>query len=777
MNNSPGDRTEHLNSPSTLTLVCIVAALSYLVPKLEGAMISNPQTVWPLWPGCAILVSVLLLARPKIWPILIPVAFAGFILFDLEAGVAPSSIAWFMLADTVQVLIAAGGLKYFFGGVPRLNSLTAIAKYALVAVILAPFFAAFLSARGIHGEYWNSWRVSFYSEVLAFVTLAPAILNWITEGRSWVRKSRADHAGAVALLVGLVLISHTVLTAVETHSSPALLYSLVPFLLGSALFFGSLGISTSVVIVTGLSIWGAVHGRGPFSHGDPDSIRSLQVFLIFAATPFMVLAALVEDRKLTSRELALANDRLLLAMEAGTAVAWDLDVRSGRDRWFGNLQTIFGIRSDTYLGDAQDFLSYVHPDDKQRVSDSLTDARINGKLYAPEFRVVRPDGAIRWLVARGKFYYAEDDSAERMLGVSMDVTERKLAEEVVKQVEGRYRRIVETTNEGICLLDSTFHVSYVNLQMANMIGYEPGELIGQSVLNFYFAEDVEHKKQVLEGRQQGVSEHLEERLKRKDASELWVRVSTIPLFKDDGQFDGVLAMVADFTDRKLAEDALAAVSRRLIHAQEQERTRIARELHDDIAQRLALVVMTLQHLHVNSHGLSVEARNQTRTLWKQTEELAKDVQSLSHQLHSSKLEYLGLAIAARGFCHDFASQQNVEVDFKTQDLPTSLSKDISLCFFRVLQEALHNSAKHSGTRHFQVRLWATPEDIHLTVGDPGTGFDMEVAKSSRGLGLISMEERLKQLNGTFSIESSEHGTTVHAFAPLRSSSIPLRAAG
>jgi signal transduction histidine kinase len=132
----------------------------------------------------------------------------------------------------------------------------------------------------------------------------------------------------------------------------------------------------------------------------------------------------------------------------------------------------------------------------------------------------------------------------------------------------------------------------------------------------------------------------------------------------------------------------------------------------------------------------------------------------------------------RGFCREFGEQQKVEIDFKTHDLPVPLSPDISLCFFRVLQEALHNSTKHSGVRYFEVELWGTPDEIHLTVSDSGAGFDIDGAKASRGLGLISMAERLKLLNGTLSIESQpKQGTTIHARVPLGSDSKPMRATG
>jgi signal transduction histidine kinase len=236
-------------------------------------------------------------------------------------------------------------------------------------------------------------------------------------------------------------------------------------------------------------------------------------------------------------------------------------------------------------------------------------------------------------------------------------------------------------------------------------------------------------------------------------------------------------VIADITERKLAEAALANVSRKLIEAQEQERTRIGRELHDDIGQRLAMVAIQLQQTHEDFLVLP-EVRNRMGELNKEISGIADDIQSLSHELHSAKLQYLGIASAMRGFCQEFAKQQKVEIDFKAHDLPSPLSPDISLCLFRVLQEALHNSAKHSGVRHIEVRLWGTSDEIQLSVKDSGAGFDREAAKTSRGLGFISMEERLKLVDGTLSIESQpKSGTTIHARAPLRAGSDSMRAAG
>jgi len=150
-------------------------------------------------------------------------------------------------------------------------------------------------------------------------------------------------------------------------------------------------------------------------------------------------------------------------------------------------------------------------------------------------------------------------------------------------------------------------------------------------------------------------------------------------------------------DRKQAEDGLASVSHRLIEAQEQERTRIARELHDDIGQRLAFLAIELEQLQQTASNLC-DVRRRVGELQRQASEIATDVQLVSHELHSSRLEYLGLAPAMSGFCKEFGEQQKVEIDFKIHDLPSTLPPDISLCLFRVLQSpAQFGKAQWSNT--------------------------------------------------------------------------------
>jgi len=359
-----------------------------------------------------------------------------------------------------------------------------------------------------------------------------------------------------------------------------------------------------------------------------------------------------------------------------------------------------------------------------------------------------------------------------------DITERKRSEEALRLSEERFRLAAQAAKMYAYEWEVQTDTVVRSEEYVNVLGYshQQKELTRQQIIAAIHPDDrALFIGSVDQLTPQYSTSQVSYRVLRPDGSVVWLEKSASGFFDEQGTLLRMIGMVANITERKLAEAALASVSRRLIEAQEQERSRIARELHDDIGQRLALLAIKLAQLQ-QSPPNSSELRSRIGELQKQTFEIAADIQSLSHELHSSRLQYLGIVAAMRGFCREFGEQQKVEIDSKFHDLPVPLSPDISLCFFRVLQEALHNSTKHSGVRYFEVELWGTPDEIHLTVSDSGAGFDIDAAKASRGLGLISMEERLKLLNGTLSIESQlQSGTTIHARVPCNSGKDCLRA--
>lgn len=221
-----------------------------------------------------------------------------------------------------------------------------------------------------------------------------------------------------------------------------------------------------------------------------------------------------------------------------------------------------------------------------------------------------------------------------------------------------------------------------------------------------------------------------------------------------------------------SQKALRATHARMLGAEEGERIRIARELHDDIGQRMAVLTMELDML---SQRLPVgPADPRVRALSRQALELATDIQSISRVLHSSKLDYVGLVPASAALCRELSQQQkHVSVDFRADDIPEEVPKDVAFCVFRVLQEAVNNAMKHSGARRVQVTLWHREGEVRLEIVDDGIGFDPDAAMKGPGLGLISMKERVGLLAGEMVIESRRGaGTTVRARVPLSRAAPP-----
>lgn len=219
--------------------------------------------------------------------------------------------------------------------------------------------------------------------------------------------------------------------------------------------------------------------------------------------------------------------------------------------------------------------------------------------------------------------------------------------------------------------------------------------------------------------------------------------------------------------RVMREEALSSVNRKLVEAEERKSSRIGRELHEDISQRLALILVNLDLLAADIPSQSDGLPTLLRGLRKQIDEVACDLQVLAQNLHSERLEILGLRQCARSFCNQFATQHQIEIDFKSHELPDHLPSEVSLSLFRILQESLGNLAQHSGARRCEVELSQTQESIHLMVRDSGAGFNPKIIKSSKGLGLISMQERAKLVKGEFSIRSKpKHGTKIHAIIPI-----------
>jgi PAS domain S-box-containing protein len=357
------------------------------------------------------------------------------------------------------------------------------------------------------------------------------------------------------------------------------------------------------------------------------------------------------------------------------------------------------------------------------------------------------------------------------LALGAVIAERERAEAQREQLiraktiaESRLRlaAIVESSHEAIISTTPDDIIVSWNAAAQRMFGLTEAEAAGQPASILVPVELRSHNLQMLDLLKAGIPVGPYESIRTTKAGQrLDVSVTMSPIRDADGGVIGIAKILRDITDAKRAEEALSTVSRRLIDAQEEERRRIARELHDDIGQRVSLLAASLADMASDGRaGPSLDGH--TARLQRQVIEIATEIQALSHRLHSSRLDMLGLAAAAKQLCEEIAEQQHASVSFENLGVPDSLAPDVSLCLFRVLQETLHNAAKHSGVQHVQVRLWHADGEVHLLVSDRGRGFDVASARFGRGLGLISMEERVKLVSGQLSIDSRAHdGTTVH----------------
>ena len=354
----------------------------------------------------------------------------------------------------------------------------------------------------------------------------------------------------------------------------------------------------------------------------------------------------------------------------------------------------------------------------------------------------------------------------------------------LRESEDKLRLLLDSTAEAIYGIDLEHRCRFCNPACLRVLGYERiDEVLGKNMHDLmhhsradgtlYPVEDCRIHRVT----QTGEGVHVDDELmSRTDGTSFPVEYWSYPQRKGQELVGAVVAFL-DITERKLAQAALANVSRKLIEAHEQESSRIARELHDDVVQRLVILSLELEGVQEDIPDAASELRTRIGALGNQIRQIADDVQLISHELHS-KLDHLGIVEAAKNFCEEFGERQKVEIDFQSRDLPSGLPAELSLTLFRVLQEALHNAAKHSGVKRFEVRLWGSTGEIYLSISDLGAGFDTETAMKNSGLGLTSMQERLRLVHGELSINSQPRGgTTIHARVPFDSSSHSARAAG
>src|ERR1700757_3839952 len=496
--------------------------------------------------------------------------------------------------------------------------------------------------------------------------------------------------------------------------------------------------------------------------------------------PSPLVVAMVEeitDKKTAEEAVRASEERLRLAQQVAHIGSFEWNIQTGVNTWTRELEAIYGLQPGTFTGTQMAFENLVHADDRAGVIKLVDAAMKSGQPTQGEWRVVWADGSVHWIAGRWQVFMNESGEAARMIGVNIDVTERKRAEEARLEVnrtlevqakllqsrEELLKVFVKHVPASVAMLDRDMRYLQVSDRWCADYSLDNSKIVGRSHYEI-FPDLPERWKEIHRRGLAGETLRAEEDRWDRDGGTNWSRWEVLPWKSRAGQRRVIFIFAEDIPRRKQMEEALSDMSRKLIESQEQERARIGRELHDDINQRLAMLSLELEQLHENPS----EVQSRVQELRNQTTELSNDVQAMSHDLHSSKLEYLGVVAGIKSWCKEFGERQRVEIDL-SNDVHSVLPFEIGRSLFRVLQEALHNVMKHSGVKRIEVQLQEDSGEIHLIIRDSGKGFDVEAALQGKGLGLTSMRERVRLVNGSIEIDSKPMGgTSIHVRVPLDS---------
>jgi PAS domain S-box-containing protein len=365
-----------------------------------------------------------------------------------------------------------------------------------------------------------------------------------------------------------------------------------------------------------------------------------------------------------------------------------------------------------------------------------------------------------------------------VLGVAVTTAsvDRRLSQQKLQLFasERRYQLLVEGVKDyAIFMLSPDGHIASWNPGAERIKGYSAAEIIGQHFSRFYPEDDVRKGKpahQLKRAIEEGRFEDEGWRV-RRDGSRFWADVVITPVLDNEGRLQGFSKVTRDITDRKQAEENLRALSGRLLQVQDEERRRMARELHDSAGQIVAAMGMNLGQLENEAHTIGPHAANLIKENQALLDELSKEVRTVSHLLHPPLLDELGLASALRTYVKGFAERSKIKVDLRISDDFGRLRPDSETAIFRLVQESLSNIHRHSGSRVATIHISRSSGAVCIEVRDAGKGIppekraEMEAAGNA-GVGIRGMRERMRQLGGALEISSSDHGTLVSARLPI-----------
>jgi len=497
------------------------------------------------------------------------------------------------------------------------------------------------------------------------------------------------------------------------------------------------------------------------------------------------------ERKRAEAALRESEERMRFSLETANFGTWTWNIPTGEVQWSDNMEKIHGQEPGSFGGGFDGFLQGVHIDDREKVLARIKQAIAGDGNYYVQYRQLRADGTVGWMEANARVIYDDAQQPLRMIGVCMNITERKQAEEELRQaqqeLEARVKErtaelerrttqvleqaeLLDLANDAICVRTLDDKITYWNRGAERLYGWTKGEVLGKPITEILRTEFpqpfAEVKAQLLrEGSWQGELTHSTRDGRRISVASRWS-----VWFKEGTPF-GFLELSTDISDRKRAEESLRAMSGRLLQMQDEERRRIARELHDSAGQTLVALDMNLARIEAEAERLSPNAVGALTESVEFLQQLSKELRTISHLLHPPLLDEAGLPSAIRWYVEGFAERSQIPVNLELSPELGRLTPESETTIFRIVQECLTNIHRHSGSPTASIRITRNSEQVQVEIRDQGKGLapESQLASSSlgrTGVGIQGMRERIRQLGGHFQIHSTGSGTIVLATLPV-----------
>lgn len=569
----------------------LVLALTYfLLAKLGLRLASINPSASAIWPPTGLALAAVLLGGSRMWPAIFLGAFAA---NATTAGTWVTAVV-IALGNTLEALAGGVLIRLWSGGADTFLSPTRVIKFALVSVGPATVISATigvttlcLAGLAVWANFLPIWVTWWLGDAAGALVVTPAIVLWARSGWSGLREALAILC--VAALVGAIAFSP--LLPRSDYTGPLGFLAILP-LVWAALRCGPRDTATAALILTGFAVWGRIVEGGPFSHmGLNESFLLLLTFMASVSVPSLMLSAEVAlqrqtekylranqaelDLRVKERTAALtdANIQLSEAQRLANLGSWSWDVVNDRVAWSDQLLKIYGVAPDTFRGSFNDFISAVHPEDRDKVRASIVAALQSGDSFTHAERIVRPDGSVRYLQSVGEVMRDANGAALRMLGVCLDVTERRESEIALRESEQTYQLLVKGVHDyAIFMLDIGGHVRSWNAGAARIKGYSAEEIIGRHFSVFYAPEDAAAgvpQTAIETATREGTFRTQGWRV-RKDGSRFFANVVIDALHDDDGRLMGFAKITRDVTAQHEAEIALEQTREQLAQAQKME---------------------------------------------------------------------------------------------------------------------------------------------------------------------------------------------------------------